>query len=128
MQALEQFEQIGSRGFYRPIGVITLEQGIELVAKGIEHARELGLVDLVVNTSQLTGFAVPTTFGRYAFAVRWAEASAGRLRVAFVARPEMVDHEKIGMVMAQNRGLDAGTFVQEAEAIRWLDKRLGVSA
>ena len=124
MQAPEQFEQIGTRGFHRPIGVLTLEQGIELVADGIEHARALGLADLLVNTRGLTGFAAPTTFGRYAFAVRWADASAGKLRLAIVARPEMVDEEKIGMVMAQNRGLEAGTFVQEADAIRWLDTRL----
>ena len=126
MQALEDFEQVGPRGFYRPVRVLTLEQGIELVAKGIEHARERGLVDLVVTTCKLSGFAAPTPFGRYAFAVRWAEASAGKVRLAVVARPEMVDHEKIGMVMAQNRGLDAGTFVQEADAIKWLDARAGI--
>ena len=128
MPALEHFEQITSRGLYRPVGVMTLEAAIELVAGGIEHARDLGLADLVVNTNQLTGFEVPTTFGRYAFAVRWAEASGGQLRVAIVARPELIDHEKIGMIMAQNRGLDCETFLQEADAIRWLDKRLGVRA
>ena len=126
MQAPEQFEQMGARGFYRPIGAVTLEQAIEMVATGIERARELALVDLLVNVHGLTGFAVPNTFGRYAFAVRWAEASGGVVRVAFVSRPELIDHEKIGMIMAKNRGLDAEVFVAEADAIRWLDQRLGI--
>jgi hypothetical protein len=125
MPAMEHFEQIDTRGFFRPVGVVTLEQAIELVATGIEHARDLGLVDLLVNTYGLSGFAVPTTLGRYAFAVRWAEAGGGRVRLAVVTRPELIDHEKIGMVMAQNRGLDSETFVLEADAIRWLDKRMG---
>lgn len=125
MQALDHFEQIGSRGFYRPIAVVTFEQAVEMVAAAIEQACELALVDLLVSVHRLSGFAVPSTFGRYAFAVRWAEASRGTLRVAFVARPELIDHEKIGMVMAQNRGLDSEVFSQEADAVRWLDKRLG---
>jgi hypothetical protein len=126
MQPLDHFEQIGTRGFYRPVGAVTLEQAIETIAAGIERARELDLVDLVVNSLGLSGFAAPTTFGRYAFAVRWAEAAGGKVRVAFVARPELIDHQKIGMVMAKNRGLQSEVFVVEADAIQWLDKLMGV--
>jgi hypothetical protein len=110
----DHFEHLGSRGFYRPLGVVTFEQAVETVAVGIEHAQKLGLKDLLVNTQALTGFAVPTTFGRYAFAVRWAQAGGGVL---------LIDHEKIGMIMAQNRGLDVDVFTNEADAIGWLDSR-----
>lgn len=123
MQPLDQFEQIGTRGFYRPVGVVTLEQAIELVAIGIENAQKLGLIDLLVDVHGLSGFEVPSTFGRYAFAVRWAEAGGGVVRIAFVARPEFIDHERIGMIMAKNRGLDSEVFVAEADAIKWLDAR-----
>jgi hypothetical protein len=120
---MEHFEQIGTRGFYRPVGVVTFEQAIELVAAAIEHAQALGLVDLLANVHGLSGFAVPNMFGRYAFAVRWAEAGSGVLRVAMVARPEFMDHEKIGVVMANNRGLDSDAFITEADAVKWLDAR-----
>src|SRR4051794_7095571 len=69
----DNFERVGSRGFHRPAGVVTFEQAVEIVAVGIGHAQELGLKDLLVNVHGLSGFAVPTTFGRYAFAVRWAQ-------------------------------------------------------
>lgn len=126
MLAPEHFEVVGTRGIYRPVGVVSLEQAIDMIAAAIERARGLKLVDLVVNVHELSGFAVPNTFGRYAFAVRWADAGGGMVRVAFVARPEWIDREKIGMIMAQNRGLDAQVFAVEADAIRWLDKRVGV--
>jgi hypothetical protein len=119
----DHFEHLGSRGFYRPLGVVTFEQAVETVAVGIEHAQKLGLKDLLVNTQALTGFAVPTTFGRYAFAVRWAQAGGGVLRLGVVARRELIDHEKIGMIMAHNRGLDVDVFTNEADAIGWLDSR-----
>jgi len=125
MPELIHFEQTGARGSYHAVGVVTFEQAIEIVAGGIEHARALGCADLLVNVQGLSGFAVPTTFGRYAFAVRWAQAAAGELRVAFVSRPEFIDQEKIGMVMAQNRGLDANVFSVESDAVRWLDLRKG---
>jgi hypothetical protein len=123
MAALEHFEQVGSRGFYRPVGEMSFEQAVERIAVGIEHARSLGLADLLVNGMGLTGFPVPTTFGRYAFAVRWAAASGGLVRVAIVVRPEHIDYEKIGMVMAKNRGMDADAFSTEADAIKWLESR-----
>jgi hypothetical protein len=119
----DHFEHVGSRGFHRPVGVVSFEQAIEIVAVGIERAQQLGLEDMLVNVHGLTGFAVPTTFGRYAFAVRWAQAAGGALRVAVVSRPEFIDHEKIGMVMARNRGLDADVFTNEADAITWLGAR-----
>ena len=124
MSALEHFEQIGSRGIYRPVGVMTLEQAIEQIAVGLEHARKLGLSEVMVNAFGLSGFPVPSTFGRYAFAVRWVEAAGGVLRVAIVVRAEFIDREKIGMVIAKNRGLDSDVFANEADAIKWLDSRV----
>src|SRR3954471_18820124 len=125
MSTPAHFERVGTRGFYRPRGVVSFEQAIDEIALGLECARSLGLVDLVVNSFGLSGFPVPSTFGRYAFAVRWAEAAGGALRVAFVARPEFIDRDKIGMTMSQNRGLDANVFDNEADAVQWLDARCG---
>jgi hypothetical protein len=38
-----------------------------------------------------------------------------------VVRPEIMDPQKIGVVMAQNRGIAAEVFTNESAAIAWLD-------
>lgn len=123
-QSPEFFEIVGSRGFFRPVGNVTFEQAVDTVADAMRHARERGLVDLLVSTHGLTGFQPPSTFARYALAVKWAEATAGTLRVALVTRPELIDPQKIGVLMAQNRGVTGDVFEHEADALGWLDARM----
>lgn len=125
MRAMKDFEQVGSRGFYRPIAQVTFEQAVELVAEGMVTARELGLSDLLVNTTGLTGFAPPSVFARYAMANRWTQSAGAALRVAVVARAEVIDPQKIGVLMMQNRGGTGDVFTTEADALAWLDARLG---
>jgi hypothetical protein len=121
MKTPEYFEQIGQRGFYRPIGVVTFELAVEMVSEAMNFARSLKLADLLVNTHDLTGFASPSVFARYALAVKWAQSAAGSLRVALVVRPELMDPQKIAVLMAQNRGVAGDAFLTEAEALAWLD-------
>jgi len=121
---MEHFEQVGNRGFYRPIGQVTFEQAVDMVADAMRHARSLGLADLVANTTGLTGFPSPSVFARYAMATKWAENSGATLRAALVANAEIVDPQKIGVLMMQNRGGNGDVFNNEASAIAWLDARL----
>jgi hypothetical protein len=122
---MKDFEQAGSRGFYQPIARVTFEQAVELVADAMVTARELGLSDLLVNTTGLTGFSPPSVFARYAMANRWTQSAGAALRVAMVARAEVIDPQKIGVLMIQNRGGTGDVFTTEAEALAWLDARLG---
>jgi hypothetical protein len=69
MQAPENFEILGSRGFYRPVGIVMFEQAVEMVAVAIAHARGRGLTDLLASTLGLTGFQPPSTF-----ALAWLDA------------------------------------------------------
>jgi hypothetical protein len=124
VKAPEYFEQVGSRGFYRPVAVVSFEQAIELVAQSMQYARVRGLADLLVNTHDLTGYPTPSTFARYSLAVKWAQSAGGALRVALVTRPEIVDPQKIGVLMAQNRGVNGDVFTNEADALAWLDARI----
>jgi hypothetical protein len=128
MNKLDHFEVVGKRGFYRPVGRTTFEKGVEMVAEATRHARELGLQSLLVNTQGITGFSPPSIFGRHAMAVKWAESAGSRMHVAVVARPELVDPQKIGVIMAQNRGVSGDVFTNEADAIAWLDSRHANSA
>jgi hypothetical protein len=124
MQAPEFFESVGSRGFYRPVGIVTFEQAVDMIARAMSCSRERGLADLLANTNGLSGFAPPSTFARYALAVKWAEAAGGALRVALVTRAELIDPQKIGVLMAQNRGVNGDVFTTETAALEWLDARI----
>ena len=42
-----------------------------------------------------------------------------------MARPELIDPQKIGVLMLQNRGGSGDVFSNETEALAWLDARLG---
>jgi hypothetical protein len=124
MTAPDFFETIGARGIYRPVAQVTFEQAIEMVAQAMKYARDRGLVDLLANTSGLTGFPQPSTFARYSLALKWAESAGGALRVALVTRPEFIDPQKIGVLMAQNRGVNGDVFSNESDALAWLDARI----
>ncbi len=45
------------------------------------------------------------------------------MRAVMVARPEWIDPQKFGVIVAANRGFDANVFPKEAEAIAWLNER-----
>jgi len=120
MTSLSEFRQVGTRGFFEPTGVVTFEEGVERVATAIAHARGLGLTDIVINTLGL-GFSSPSVIDRYTLAMRVVENAGFMLRVAFVARREHIDFQKIGSVMTQNRGVISDIFPSEEEAIHWLD-------
>ena len=128
MNTLANFEQVGKRGFYRPICTVTFERAVEMAAEAMRLARSLGLSDLLVNTTGFTGFPPPSIFARHTLAVKWAESAGSGLIVAMVARPELIDPEKIGVLMAQNRGATGDIFATEAAALAWLDARSGGSA
>lgn len=124
VNVMKDFEQIGSRGFYRPIACVSFEQGVDMVAQAMATARQLELLDLLVNTTGLTGFAPPSVFARYDMATCWAQSAGAALRVAMVSRRELIDPQKIGVLMVQNRGASGDVFLTEAEALAWLDSRL----
>jgi hypothetical protein len=93
----------------------------------MKHSRSLELADLLVNTAGLVGFPHPDVFARYQLASKWAESAGAALKVAIVARPELIDPQKIGVLMAQNRGVTGDVFTNEAAAIAWLDARSGLA-
>lgn len=76
--------------------------------------------NLLVVTSDLTGFEPPSIFDRYDFVRKWARVAGGAVRVAMVARPEMIDPRKFGVTVAANHGLIADVFESEDEALAWL--------
>jgi len=119
-------EQIGSRAFYRPTGTVDLEQALKMAAGAIRAARDLGLADMLVDTTGLTGLGTLGTFQRYEVGTMLANEAGAHLVVAVLARPELVDPQKIGILVAQNRNAMVDIFSVEKDALAWLDARLRV--
>lgn len=107
---------------YRPPGAVSLEEVVKLMGEGIVYAREQGVQRLLIDTTQTTGIAPPQTIERYQLARHFAEAAQSRVRVAVLTRPELIDPSRFGVTVAQNRGLMADVFANEAEALAWLLK------
>jgi hypothetical protein len=70
----------------------------------------LDLAELTVNLSLMD---------RYRLGIFGAEVGVG-LKVAVLAKPEMIDARKFGVEVASNRGLRVDIFSDRPEAVRWL--------
>ena len=114
------FFQEEGRGLYRPTGCVSFDEAVDLVRDAIAVARRNGLRHLLVDTTELTGFASPDTFERFLAVVEWVKEARSGVRLAMVARPEMIHPQKFGVLVAANRGLVSNIFTTEAEARAWL--------
>lgn len=112
---------------YRPTGSVTFDEAVARVRSAIALACSTEARDLLVDTRSWTGFSPPDTFQRFLAAIAWAEEAGGRLRLAMVAREEMIDPHKFGAMVANNRGLVSNIFTSEEEARVWLDSKNGFS-
>ena len=106
--------------YYRPVAEMTLEEAIERINDALLFCRENGIVGILVDITQLSGFPPPSLTDRFWFIAKWAETSGGRVVVSMVAPPEMIMPDKIGVTMALNRGLRTDVFTREEDAIKWL--------
>jgi CheY-like chemotaxis protein len=113
------------RALYRPIGSVSFDEAVALVRAAIAAARRNRLPDLLVDTTELTGFASPDTFQRFLAAVEWAQEAKSGVRLAMVARPEMIHPQKFGVLVAANRGMVSNIFTTETAARAWLAEPSG---
>lgn len=109
------------RGRYRPAGTVSFDAAVALVRVAIASARANQVRDLLVDTTELFGFPSPDTFERFLAAVAWSDEARGGVRLAMVARSEMIDPQRFGVTVAANRGLVSNIFTTETEARAWLD-------
>jgi hypothetical protein len=126
LDELDGFVMEMGRGLYRPVGSVSFDEVVARVRAAIAVARSNQARDLLVDTTALTGFPSPYTFQRFLAVVGWAEEARAGLRLAMVARAEMIDPEKFGVTVAANRGLESNIFTTEVAARDWLDARRGL--
>lgn len=121
-QRPEFFEVVNGRGFHRPVAHVSLDAAIEMVNDVLVYCREQGIKELFANGQGLTGFDSPTLSERFFLAEKWAAAAAGAVRLSMCVHGHMIDPEKFGMTVANNRGLVSDVFDNEPQAIAWLDR------
>lgn len=120
MGSLVAFQAEDGRGFYRPSGVASAGQMVQMITAVLDLARTAGLTTVLVDITGLTGFESPgPAFRRWAVR-RWAAAAEG-VRVAVVARAEHICPDKTGLLVAAEEGMHAHICESEAEAAAWLD-------
>jgi hypothetical protein len=116
----EHFQLDGAVAYYRPVGQVSLDQTVKLVSAAILFARDRKISRLLIDATQLTGAPVPTTLEHFSMAQQLARDAQCAVKVAMVAKPELIDPRKFGITVARNRGLIADIFPSEAEALAWL--------
>jgi hypothetical protein len=120
MNKPEHFEIMDGYAVFRPSGQVSLEEGVRLVTSVIAFAREHDIKKLLVVTTGLTGFKKPSLADRYFLFREAAGAAQGEVCIALVTRPELIDPEKLGMLVAKNAGLRIDVFASEEAALAWL--------
>jgi len=116
---------IGDCAYYRPAGKVTMDEAVELLDQAIAWARDQRIPKLFINAKGLVGFPSPSLPARYFFCRRWAATARSQVQMALVIRPEMIDPEKFGVLVAQNAGMNADVFTEETEALDWLLRPAG---
>lgn len=125
MQVPEFLTIGGDLATYRPVGVFgTIAPAIALVTQGVAHAASQPQVRrMLIDMRGLEGFRPPSIVERYDMMIAWTNAEAGRgIKIAMIARPEMIDPRRFGILVAANRGMTGEVFLDEPPALAWLDR------
>ena len=121
MDAITGFELADGYAVYRPTGQVTFDGALALVSAAIAHARERGISKLLIDSTALTGLGPAiSTWDRFRFAEQMARVAMSSVVLAMVAHPGLIDERRFGVTVARNRGMMAGIFATEAEALAWL--------
>jgi len=121
MNAAQGFDMIDDIATFRPRASMSIDQAIWLVKSAIESAREQQIRKLLVVASDLEGFESPSIATRHMMVREWAGAAGGAVQVAVVAKPEMIDPQRFGVVVAAAQfGALTNVFTTDTDALAWL--------
>ena len=122
MNKPEYFEFLEDHAVFRPSGQFSTEEAAQLITSALVYAREQHIKKLLVVTTGLTGFKPPSLLDRYFFIREWVRAAQGQVCVAIVVKPDLIDPDKIGVLVAKTAGLRLDVFASENEALPWLQR------
>jgi hypothetical protein len=111
----QEYARLGLSGEY------SFRGAIDRVKEAIRSCREQRVRKLLVDVLGVRGVDAPTMIERIWMVEEIAEAvGGGALAIALVGHPELIDPQKFGALIAQNRGLELDVFQTTDEAGRWL--------
>ena len=122
MNVSDYFEIVDDYAVVRPTVECTVDEAVDFITAAIGMAHDRKITRLLLDIRGMTGFEPPSVVDRYFFVKEWAKAGRGQVRVVLVARPEMIDPQRFGVIAARNVGLIANIFEAEPEALEWLKK------
>jgi len=122
MTPTENFSLEDGFACFRPVGEFTLEAVTRSIDEAIACCVESGIRNLLVDLRDVTGFPPPGLVERFYFISQWAATSGGRLRLAIVAKSELIAEDMFDIVVAANRGMTSNAFTDRDEAVAWLKK------
>lgn len=105
---------------YRPRGPATAAEAITALFPVLAWCREAGIQKLLADARGIEGLTIPTTAERFHLGEESARSAGGEVQVAFVAPERILDPQRFGMMVAQNRGLIVNVFTDEVRALDWL--------
>ncbi len=120
IKTLEQFEIKKDYSCYRLSGHGSLEDAASKIIEAIAFAQEQGISRLLIDAMKWTGHASPSTVERYNWATAFTEVAQGKVKIALLIRPELMDPNKFEVLVATNRGMTGNVFDSEKDAIAWL--------
>jgi hypothetical protein len=113
----EGFLEVRVEGLFSPN---TIEDFIRSFASLILERKA---TRVLADALRVTG--TPSTLDRYTFGTGLARIVPASVRLAMLARTEMADPQRLGSMVARNRGLAAEIFDDRDEAIQWLMEESG---
>ena len=91
------------------------------VGDAISRARACGARGLLVVVPP-GGVPAPSAAERVSLVREWAALADGRVRIALVTEPGLIDDQRLGVVVAAGCGLEGEVFDNEADARDWLSR------
>ncbi len=120
MSQTHRFEMLGDVGIFRVLGDMPFATAMQSVTAAIVSAQAQRIGKFMIVTLELSKVEPPSIAMRHFLAREWATAAGTAMRVAIVAKPEMIDPHKVGVIVARNFGATADVFTSESDAIAWL--------
>ncbi len=93
---------------------------VDRVSGALGRAADAGVGRCIVDITGLSGFPAPTLSERHAMARDWAAAVRGRMIIAVVCSPDLIDPERFGVIAGMNFGLHSNVFANFDDAVGWL--------
>lgn len=120
----EYFTVLPDRAELRPVGRFGLPELVRMVSEAIAHAGLLGVKRLLIVGTGVEAMERPTDMDRVFMGQDWARANSGNaLRIAMVIPQHLIHPQKLGLLVASNRGLTGEVFPEEEAALAWLEGR-----